>query len=144
MHIAYKGAAPVISDVLGGQIPFGIMNIPAVVPLVQAGRVRALAVTGPKRAAPWPSVPTMAEAGVSGYNVTAWYGLCAPAGTPRPIIDKVNADLGTVLRAPDVLQRFGEMVLDAAPSSPEEFAEFIAAETSRWAKVVKAARIPQQ
>ena len=84
VHIAYKGAAPVISDVLGGQIPFGIMNIPAVVPLVQAGRVRALAVTGEKRAGPWPNVPTMAEAGVSGYNVTAWYGLCAPSGTPPP------------------------------------------------------------
>jgi tripartite-type tricarboxylate transporter receptor subunit TctC len=144
VHIAYKGAAPAISDVLGGQVPLGIVNIPALVPLVQAGRVRALAVTGSKRAAPWPSVPTMAEAGVSGYNVTSWYGLCAPTGTPRFIIDKVNVDLRTVLRAPEILQRFGDLVIDAAPSSPEEFADFIAAEVSRWAQVVKAAGISQQ
>ncbi|HET7157927.1 MAG TPA: tripartite tricarboxylate transporter substrate binding protein [Burkholderiales bacterium] len=144
VHVAYKGAAPMISDVLGGQIPLGIVNIPALVPLVQAGRVRALAITGGKRASPWPSVPTMAEAGVSGYNVTSWYGLCAPAGTPRAIIDKVNADLGTVLRAPDVLQRFSDLVIDSAPTSPEEFAEFIAAEIARWGQVVKAAGIPQQ
>jgi tripartite-type tricarboxylate transporter receptor subunit TctC len=144
VHVAYKGAAPAIADVLGGQIPIAIMNIPALVPLVQAGRLRALAVTGGKRAPQWPSVPTMSEAGVSGYNVTSWYGLCAPTGTPRPIIDKVNADLGTVLRSADVLQRFSELVLDAAPSTPEEFAEFISAETNRWAKVVKDAQISPQ
>jgi tripartite-type tricarboxylate transporter receptor subunit TctC len=144
VHIAYKGAAPTISDLLGGQIPLGIVNIPALLPLVQAGRLRALAVTGPKRASQWPSVPTMAQAGLPGYNVTSWYGLCAPAGTPRPIIDKVHADLSTVLLSPDVQQRMNELVIDAAPTSPEEFAQFIRSETSRWAKVVKDAGIPPQ
>jgi tripartite-type tricarboxylate transporter receptor subunit TctC len=144
VHIAYKGAAPVIADVLGGQIPVGIVNIPALLPLVQAGRLRALAVTGAKRASQWPSVPTMAEAGMTGYNVTAWYGLCAPAGTPRPIVDKVNADLSTVLQAPDVQQRLNDLVIDAAPTTPEQFSEFIGAEISRWAKVAKDAEIPQQ
>ena len=144
VHIAYKGAAPTIADLLGGQIPVGIVNIPALLPLVQAGRLRALAVTGAKRASQWPSVPTMAEAGMTGYNVTAWYGLCAPTGTPRPVIDKVHADLSTVLRAPDVQQRLNDLVIDAAPTTPEEFAEFVRSETSRWAKVVKDAGIPQQ
>jgi tripartite-type tricarboxylate transporter receptor subunit TctC len=144
VHIAYKGAAPTIADLLGGQIPAGIVNIPALLPLVQAGRLRALAVTGAKRASQWPSVPTMAEAGMPGYNVTSWYGLCAPAGTPRPIIEKVHADLSTVLQAPDVQQRLNDLVIDAAPTSPEQFAEFIRSETGRWAKVVKDAGIPQQ
>jgi tripartite-type tricarboxylate transporter receptor subunit TctC len=144
VHIAYKGAAPTIADLLGGQIPAGIVNIPALLPLVQAGRLRALAVTGAKRASQWPSVPTMAEAGMPGYNVTSWYGLCAPAGTPRPIVEKVHADLSTVLQAPDVQQRLNDLVIDAAPTSPEQFAEFIRSETGRWAKVVKDAGIPQQ
>jgi tripartite-type tricarboxylate transporter receptor subunit TctC len=144
VHIAYKGAAPTIADLLGGQIPAGIVNVPALLPLVQAGRLRALAVTGAKRAAQWPSVPTMAEAGMTGYNVTSWYGLCAPAGTPRPIVDKVQADLSTVLQAPDVQQRMNELVIDAAPTSSDDFAEFIRSEMSRWAKVVKEAGIPQQ
>jgi tripartite-type tricarboxylate transporter receptor subunit TctC len=144
VHIAYKGAAPTIADLLGGQIPAGIVNIPALLPLVQAGWLRALAVTGAKRASQWPSVPTMAEAGMPGYNVTSWYGLCAPAGTPRAIVEKVHADLSTVLQAPDVQQRLNDLVIDAAPTSPEQFAEFIRSETGRWAKVVKDAGIPQQ
>jgi tripartite-type tricarboxylate transporter receptor subunit TctC len=129
---------------LGGQIPVGIVNIPALLPLVQAGRLRALAVTGAKRASQWPSVPTMAEAGMTGYNVTSWYGLCAPAVTPRLVIDKVHADLSTVLQTPDVQERLNELVIDVAPTSPEDFAEFISSETSRWAKVVKDAGIVQQ
>jgi tripartite-type tricarboxylate transporter receptor subunit TctC len=144
VHIAYKGAAPVIGDLLGGQIPVGIVNIPALLPLVEARRLRALAVTGPKRAPQWPSVPTMAEAGLSGYNVTSWYGLCAPAGTPRSIIDKVHGDLATVLQSADVQQRMNDLVIDAAATSPEAFTEFIRSEMARWAKVVKEAGIPQQ
>jgi tripartite-type tricarboxylate transporter receptor subunit TctC len=144
VHVAYKGAAPAIADLLGGQIPTGIVNIPALLPLVQAGRLRALAVTGPKRASQWPSVPTMAEGGLPGYNVTSWYGLCAPTGTPRPVIDKVHADLSTVLLLPDVQQRLNDLVIDAAPTSPEQFGEFIRSETSRWAKVVKDSGIAPQ
>ena len=144
VHIAYKGAAPAIADLLGGQIPAGIANVPALLPLVQSARLRALAVTGAQRFAQWPSVPTMAESGMPGYDVTSWYGVCAPAGTPRPVIEKVNAGLSAVLRAPDVQQRMNEMVIDAAPTSPEAFAAFIRAETDRWAKVVKDAGITQQ
>ncbi|MDB5922353.1 MAG: LacI family transcriptional regulator [Betaproteobacteria bacterium] len=144
VHIAYKGAAPAIADLLGGQIPVGIANVPALLPPVQAGRIRALAVTGAKRFSQWPSVPTLAESGMPGYDVTSWYGVCAPAGTPRPIIAKLHAGLSTVLLAPEVQQRMNDMVIDAAPTSPEEFAEFIRSETSRWAKVIKDAGISQQ
>jgi tripartite-type tricarboxylate transporter receptor subunit TctC len=144
VHIAYKGAAPTIGDLLGGQIPLGMVNIPALLSPVGAGRLRALAVTGPKRAPQWPSVPTMAEAGMKGYNVTAWYALCAPAGTPRAIVDKVHADLVGVLQIPEIRQRFADLVVEPAPSSPDELGEFIAAETSRWAKVVKEAGIAPQ
>jgi tripartite-type tricarboxylate transporter receptor subunit TctC len=144
VHIAYKGAAPAIADLLGGQIPVGIANVPALLPPVQAGRIRALAVTGAKRFSQWPSVPTLAESGMPGYDVTSWYGVCAPAGTPRPIIAKLHAGLSTVLLAPEVQQRMNDMVIDAAPTSPEEFAEFIRSETSRWARVIKDAGISQQ
>jgi tripartite-type tricarboxylate transporter receptor subunit TctC len=144
VHIAYKGAAPAIADLLGGQIPAAIANVPALLAPVQAGRIRALAVTSAKRASAWPSVPTLAESGMPGFDVTSWYGVCAPAGTPRRIIDKLHADVSTVLLSPEVQQRMNELVVDAAPTSPEELAAFIRAETSRWAKVVKDAGIPQQ
>jgi tripartite-type tricarboxylate transporter receptor subunit TctC len=144
VHIAYKGAAPAIADLLGGQIPAAIANVPALLAPVQAGRIRALAVTSSKRASAWPSVPTLAESGMPGFDVTSWYGVCAPAGTPRTIIDKVHADLSTVLLSSEVQQRMNDLVVEAAPSSPEELAAFIRAETSRWAKVIKDAGIAQQ
>ena len=86
----------------------------------------------------------MDEAGLPGFDVTSWYGLCAPAGTPAPILDKVHADLMTVLRLPEIQQRLQDMVVTVAPTSPQEFAQFIRAETARWAKVIKAAGIPQE
>ena len=144
VHIAYKGAAPAISDLLGGQVPVAVANVPALLAPVQAGRIRALAVTSAKRASAWPSVPTLAESGLAGFDVTSWYGVCAPRGTPRAIIDKVHADLSTVLLSPEIQQRMNELVVDAAPTSPEAFADFIRDETSRWAKVVKDSGIPQQ
>jgi tripartite-type tricarboxylate transporter receptor subunit TctC len=144
VHIAYKGAAPAIADAIGGQVPITLSNLPALLGPVQAGRLRALAVTGPKRAPEWPGVPTIAESGMPGYEVTSWYGVCAPNGTPSQIIQKLNADFGSVLRSTDLQQRFTELVIDAAPMTPETFAAFIRAEMDRWAKVVHAAAIPQQ
>jgi tripartite-type tricarboxylate transporter receptor subunit TctC len=144
VHIAYKGAAPALADLLGGQVPAAIANVPALIAPVQAGRMRALAVTGAKRISAWPSVPTLAESGLPGFDVTSWYGVCAPAGTPRTIVDKLNADLKTVLLSADIQQRLNELVVDAAPSTPEELAAFIASETSRWAKVIKDTGIPPQ
>lgn len=143
-HIPYKIAAQGITDTIGGQIPFNISNLPAIVGPVQTGRLRALAVTGAKRAALLPAVPTMQEAGVSRYEVNSWYGVCAPTGTPAPILDKLYQDFTAVLRMPDVQQRLEELAIDTAPKNPAEFDQFIRSEIERWAKVIKDAGIPQQ
>ena len=144
VHIAYKGASPALADLIGGQIPSMISNVPALLPYAHAGKIRPLAVTGPKRLPQLPSVPTMIESGYPGFIVTSWYGLCAPAGTPTPILDKVHADLVKVLQMPDLVQRFADMVVEAAPQSRDEFSAFIRAEATRWAQVVKDAGIPAQ
>jgi len=144
VHIPYKGASPALADVIGGQIPSMVANIPTVLAAVQSGKVRALVVTGPRRVPQLSSVPTMIESGFPGFEVTAWFGLCAPAGTPSAILDKLHADLMTVLQLPDLLQRFGEIMVDPAPQSRDEFAAFMRAETTRWARVVKDAGIPSQ
>ena len=144
VHIAYKGAPQALSDVIGGQIPVSVQTAPGALATVQAGRVRALAVTSLKRLPQLPDVPTMDESGLPGFEVTSWYGLCAPAGTPVAILDKVHADLTAVLRVPEIQQRLRDIVVEAAPMSREEFAQFIRAEIARWARVIKAAGIPQQ
>ena len=144
VHVAYKGAPQALSDVIAGQIPASAQTAPAVLPAIQSGRVRALAVTSLKRISQLPAVPTMDETALPGFEVNSWYGLCAPAATPMPILDKVYADLTAVLRMPDIQQRFKDMVIEVAPTSREEFAQFIRAETARWARVIKDAGIPQQ
>ena len=144
VHIAYKGASPALADLIGGQIPVMISNVPALLPYVQAGKIRTLAVTSPKRIPQLASVPTMIESGYPGFEVTSWYGLCGPAGTPVTILDKVHTDLLKVLQMPDVLQRFSDLVVEAAPQSRDEFTAYIRAEALRWAQVVKDAGIPVQ
>jgi tripartite-type tricarboxylate transporter receptor subunit TctC len=143
-HIPFKVAAQGITDTIGGQIPFNISNLPAIVDPVQTGRLRPLAVTSARRAALLPNVPTMQESGVSRYDVSSWYGVCAPANTPAPVIDKIYADFSTVLRAPDVKQKLDEMAIDTTPKGREEFDQFIRDELARWAKVIKDAGIPLQ
>ncbi len=144
LHIPYKGANPAVADLIGGQIPSMISNIPSVLAHIQSGKVRALAVTGPQRMPQLPSVPTMIESGFPGFVVTSWYGMCAPAGTPTPILDKLHTDLMKVLQMPDVLQRFKDVVVEAAPQSRDEFAAFLRSEAARWAKVVKDSGTPRQ
>jgi tripartite-type tricarboxylate transporter receptor subunit TctC len=144
VHVAYKGAPQALTDVIAGQIPVSAQTAPAVLPAIQSGRVRALAVTSLKRIAQLPSVPTMDETAFPGFEVNSWYGLCAPAATPAVILDKVHADLTAVLRTPEIQQRFKDLVIEVAPTSREEFAQFIRAETARWARVVRDAGIPQQ
>ena len=144
VHVAYKGAPQALTDVIGGQIPVTMQTAPAVLPAIQAGRVRALAVTSLARIPHLPDVPSMHEAALPDFEVNSWYGLCAPAATPVPILDKVHADLLAVLRMPGIRQRFTEMVIDVSPTSREEFAQFIRDETARWAKVIREAGIPKQ
>ena len=143
VNIPYKIGSQALSDAVGGQVPLNVSNLPQSVAPVQSGRLRGLAVTSATRAAPLPSVPTMQEAGIAGYEVTSWYGVCAPTGTPAAVLDKVNADVTSVLRSPELQQRLSELITEITPTSREEFDRFIRGEISRWAKVIKDARIPQ-
>lgn len=144
VFVAYKGAPQALTDVIGGQIPASVQTAPGVLSTIQSGRVRALAVTSLKRSAHLPDVPALNEAALPGFDVNSWYGLCAPAATPVPILEKVHADFTAVLRAPEIEQRLRDLVIDVAPTSREAFAQFIREETERWAKVIKAAGIPLQ
>ncbi len=144
VNIAYKGASPALTDLLGGQIPAMISNVPALLPYVQAGKIRTLAVTSPKRVPQLPAVPTMIESGFADFVVTSWYGMCAPAGTPVPVLDKLHSGLTRVLQLPDVKQRFADQVVEVAPQSRGEFAAFIGNEMQRWATVAKAAGLTAQ
>jgi tripartite-type tricarboxylate transporter receptor subunit TctC len=144
VHIAYKGAMPALADLMGGQIPVMLANLPALLPHIVSGKIRALAVTSATRSARLPAVPTMLESGVADYVVTSWYGMCAPAGTPVPILDKLHADLTKTLQAADVQQRLADLVIEVAPTSRDEFTAFIRSEMARWAKVVKDSGIPTQ
>jgi len=144
VNIPYKIAAQGITDTIGGQIPIGIFNFPSMVAPVQAGRLRALAVTSATRVAQLPSAPTMQEAGLPGYEVNSWYGVCAPAATPAAVLDKLHSDINSVLRIPEIQQRLEELVIGGPPTSRGEFDQFIRGEIARWAKVIKDAGIPQQ
>jgi tripartite-type tricarboxylate transporter receptor subunit TctC len=144
VHIAYKGAMPALADLMGGQIPVMLANLPALLPHIVSGKIRALAVTSATRSARLPAIPTMLESGVADYVVTSWYGMCAPAATPPPILDKLHADLMKTLQAADVQQRLADLVIEVAPTSRDEFTAFIRAEIARWAQVVKDSGIPTQ
>jgi len=144
VQIPYKGAPQALSDLIGGQIPVSVQSAPGVLAAIQGDRVRALAVMSLTRISQLPSVPTVNETALPGFEVSSWYGLCAPTGTPAPVLDKVHADLTAVLNLPEVRQRFKDLVIEVSPTSREEFAQFMRAETARWARVIKEAGIPQQ
>jgi len=144
VHVPYKNAAQGTSDVIAGQLPINITNLPFLVAQIQAGRLRALAVASAKRQPQLPDVPTMQEAGVPDFEVNSWYGVCAPAGTPVALLDKINADLHSILRIPEVEQRLTELGMPPAPTSRDEFDKFIRAEIAHWAQVIKDAKIPKQ
>jgi len=140
-HIPYKGSAPAVSALLAGDIDVLFDNVPNVLPNIQAGKLRAVAVTGTKRTTQLPEVPTVAEAGVPGYEVTVWFGVQAPAGTPKDIVARVNKDMAAVLRRPDVIKQVNEQGVEIVASTPEEFKQLVAREIPKWEKVVKAANV---
>jgi tripartite-type tricarboxylate transporter receptor subunit TctC len=140
-HVAYRGEAPAIADVVAGQLPLLFANVSVVTGQVKAGTLRALAVTSPKRAPGLPDVPTLAEAGIKDSDVETWFGLTAPAATPREIIQKLNAEVRKALAAPDLQQRFAELSLSVTPSSPEELDALIKSEAVRWGEVIRRANI---
>jgi tripartite-type tricarboxylate transporter receptor subunit TctC len=125
------------ADVIAGQVPLAFSTIPGALPHIQAGRMSPLAVSGARRAPVLPNVPTVAEAGVPGYEATTWYPILAPAGTPRAIVEKLNADLNGIVTAPDMKERFQAMGVDAIGSTPEALAAHIKSELTKWAKVVQ-------
>jgi tripartite-type tricarboxylate transporter receptor subunit TctC len=136
-HIPYKGGGPAVTDLIAGHIPCFVAVISTGIPPVQSGRARAIAVTGEKRAAAVPNVPTIAESGVKGYAAVNWYGLLAPAKTPAAVIARLNKELVAALNSPEVVQQLKDRGIDAAPSSPEEFTNFIHAEEKKWVSLIK-------
>jgi tripartite-type tricarboxylate transporter receptor subunit TctC len=141
LHIPYKGSAPVVTDLIAGQIDVMFDNTPNVIGHVRAGRMKALAVTTAQRSPLAPEIPTLAEAGVPGYEQTAWFGVLAPAGTPREIITRLNTEIVKVLNAPDVKERFGKQGVEVRTSTPEQFSTFLRSEVDRWGKVIREAGI---
>lgn len=137
VHVPYKGLGPALVDVMTGRVPVVMGTMLSSLRHVQSGRLRALATTGVKRSSALPKIPTVSEAGVKGYHVTQWYGLFAPAGTPKPIIDKLNSAMVGALRAES--QKFARDGAEAVGNSPEEFARIMQSETVKWAKIVKMA-----
>ncbi len=137
LHVPYKGGPPALNDVLGGQIPMMFNNLPAIVPLVKSGKLRALAVATATRSPLLPEVPTMDEAGLKGYVSTVWNGVFVRAGTPRPLVERLARDIAAVLNSPDMRRSLEEQGFDAIPSTPEQFSELIRNEYPRWGAVVR-------
>ncbi len=141
VHVPYKGSGPALSDVVGGQVQLMFCNLTAAIPQVKTGRIRALAVTGQKRAAAAPELPTVIEAGVPGYSVISWFGVLVPAATPRDLVMKLNADLARTMSSPDVRDRLAADGAEPTTGTPEQFGTFLRAEITQWTKVVKDAGI---
>ena len=144
VHVPYKGNAPAITDTLGGHVEMIFSGVPALVPHIQSGRLRAIAIGSLKRFPALPTVPTFDESGVKGYEATTWFGLLAPAKTPKEIVMRLNVEVDRILKSPDLKERFLNDGLEAMGGSPEAFAKFIRAEIDKYARVMKAANIPQQ
>jgi tripartite-type tricarboxylate transporter receptor subunit TctC len=140
VHVPYRGGGQLIVDLVGGQIPLGLIGLPPTLPHIRSGKLKVFAVTARKRSPSLPDVPTVEEAGLAGYETVQWFGPVAPAGTPKPVIDRLYAEFVRALRHPAVVERLSGAGLEVAPSdSPEAYGEFIRAEVARWPAIVKAA-----
>jgi tripartite-type tricarboxylate transporter receptor subunit TctC len=142
-HVPYKGMAPALTDVIGGQIQMSLPTIPGGLPHAQSGRVRALGVTGAKRSPAASDIPTIAEAGVPGFEASNWYGLAAPTGTPRAIVMRLNQEIARILVLPDVRAKLLAIGMETESSTPEAFAEFLRNDAAKWVRVIKAAVLKQ-
>jgi tripartite-type tricarboxylate transporter receptor subunit TctC len=141
VHVPFKGGGPAMVDVIAGNTQIAIGSLIQMLPQIRAGRLRALGVGSAKRVGALPEVPTIAEAGVPGYEATNWWGIVAPAGTPPAIIERLHAELAVILTSAETKRRFEAEGAEAVPMSPDEFGRFIRAETAKWARVVKEAGI---
>jgi tripartite-type tricarboxylate transporter receptor subunit TctC len=138
VHVPYKGSAPALTDLIGGQVDLMFDNMPSSIEFVRAGKLRAVAVTTAHRSPALPDVPTVAESGVPGYEATAWFGVLATGGTPKPIVDKLSAEIQKMVKRPEVRAKLAEQGAEPVGDTPEEFRTFIKAELEKWATVVKA------
>jgi tripartite-type tricarboxylate transporter receptor subunit TctC len=137
VHVPYKGSGPAIQDLMGGQVQMMFDTTVVAAPQIKSGKVRALAVTSAKRIKSFENIPTMAEAGLPGYEVTSWQGIFAPAKTPPSIVERLNAEIVKILAMPDVREKLEQLGIDPVGNSSQEFAKFQQAEIAKWAKVVK-------
>ena len=141
VHVPYKGNAEAITDLIGGQLSIVFTGVPPVVPLAKAGKVRLLATTGKQRMPNLPEVPTIREAGIEGADVLIWYGVVAPAATPKDVVARLNREIVKIMNTPDVREKFSQQGVDPASSTPDEFAQMIRDEVTRWGKVIRSAGI---
>jgi tripartite-type tricarboxylate transporter receptor subunit TctC len=138
-HIPYKGSPPALIDLLAGRVPLMSSTMPPALPHIKTGKVRVLAVTSARRSPALPDVPTVAESGVPGYEAIAWQGLVAPAGTPRPVIARINSEFVKVLKQPDIVAKLNDQGYETVASTPEWFAQYIRSEIAKWTKVIRTA-----
>ncbi len=138
VHVPYKGSAPALNDLIAGQVSLMFDLVLTAAPHIRSGAVRGLAVTGAQRSAVLPELPTVAESGIPGYEVSAWFGIFAPAGVPQPAVRRLNAEFVKAMREPDLRQRLASQGADVLTSTPEEFSAYLRSEIDKWARVVKA------
>jgi len=144
VHVPFVNAAQGTGQVIAGEIPVNITNMPFVVAPIKSGRLRAIAVASAQRQPLLPDVPTAQEQGVKDFEVNSWYGVCAPAAVPEPLLDKINADLHAVMKQPEIVQRLSDLGMPPAPTTRAEFDKFVRGEIAKWAQVIKDANIPKQ
>jgi len=144
LHVPYKGLAPAVTDLMGGQVQMMFAGVSTIIQQVKSGKLRALAVAGPHRLEALPDVPTVAESGYPGFDVTSWYGIVAKTGTPPAIIRKVQADMAEALKQPDVMKKLADLGLEPVGDTPQQFGAVIAAESRKWGDIVKKAGITAQ
>jgi len=144
LHVPYKGTAPALNDVLGGVVPLMFSNLPATLPFIRNGKLVALGITEAQRTPVAPEIPTLAEQGIQGVNVTSWYGLMAPAGTPPAVAEQLAKDAAEFLAQPDVVERLKGQGMSPQTNRPAEFDTAIRAETAQWAGIIKARKIEAQ
>jgi len=141
VHIPYKGVNLAMQDVLAGNVHLVFIGIPAAAPHIKAGKLRALALVAPQRSSALPEVPTVAEAGLRDFEVTTWYGVLAPAGTPRNVVTRLNAELGKIMHSPELKEKLAATGTEPLTSTPEEFADYIKREIAKWGEVVRKAGV---
>ena len=141
LHVPFKGAAPAIVALIGGEVDMAILDTPPLLPQIRSGKLRVLAVASERRSRVLPQVPTLAESGLPGYHASSWHGLFAPAGTPREIVARLHTEVAHIVKLPDITERLTAQGVEPVANTPEQFATFIKAEITRWARVAKLARI---